>query len=153
MTLSPDQLARPHTPCGVHRTRVEWIDTDAAGIYHNSAVIRYVEAAEAELMRAHGLLDYFPRAPRVRYEVDFAAPLRFGQEVTTVVRIERIGTTSMSFAFEVWGEELPQRPRVRAASGRYVTVHVGSGHDGDAAARSAPWPAAWVEALTRHPHS
>ncbi|MGW0809973.1 acyl-CoA thioesterase [Nonomuraea sp. NPDC002799] len=142
-------MTRPHTARGVHHTRVEWVDTDAAGIYHNSTVIRYVEAAEAELMRACGLLDYFPRAPRVRYEVEFAAPLRFGQEVTTVVQIERIGTTSMSFVFEVWGEELAHRPRVRAAAGRYVTVHVDGGHDDDDAARSAPWPAAWVEALQR----
>ncbi|WP_188194763.1 acyl-CoA thioesterase [Nonomuraea sp. SYSU D8015] len=138
-----------HTPRGVHRTRVEWIDTDAAGIYHNTAVVRYIEAAESELMRAHGLHDYFLRAPRVRYEVDFEAPLRFGQEVTVVVELERIGTSSMSFAFEVWGEELPDRPRARAASGRYVTVHVGSGHDGDVPARSAPWPAAWVASLLR----
>ena len=29
------------------RTRVEWIDTDAAGIYHNGSVLRYVESAEA----------------------------------------------------------------------------------------------------------
>ncbi|WP_336207708.1 acyl-CoA thioesterase [Nonomuraea sp. LPB2021202275-12-8] len=137
------------TPRGIHRTRVEWIDTDAAGIYHNSAVVRYVEAAEAELMRARGLLEYFPRAPRVRYEVEFAAPLRFGQEVTAVVELDRIGTTSMSFVFDVWGEELPGRPRVRAAFGRYGTVHVGSGHDGEVAARSTPWPAAWVDALQR----
>ncbi|WP_447645311.1 hypothetical protein [Nocardioides zeae] len=42
---------------------MEWIDTDAAGIYHNSTVVRWVEAAEAALMRARGLSGYFPAAP------------------------------------------------------------------------------------------
>lgn len=50
-------------PVGVHRTRVEWVDTDAAGIYHNTAVVRFVESAEAALMRERGLHDYFPKAP------------------------------------------------------------------------------------------
>ena len=58
---------------GTHRSRVEWMDTDAAGIYHNSTVIRFVEAAEATLMRERGLDNYFPVAPRVRFEVTFSA--------------------------------------------------------------------------------
>jgi acyl-CoA thioester hydrolase len=65
---------RPENPLGVHRTRIEWIDTDAAGIYHNSTVVRFVEAAEASLMDGLGLHGCFPVAPRVRYEVDFDAP-------------------------------------------------------------------------------
>lgn len=58
-------------PRAVLHSRVEWIDTDAAGIYHNSTVTRFVEAAEAALMRERGLHGYFPVAPRVRFEVDF----------------------------------------------------------------------------------
>ncbi|MFM9587873.1 acyl-CoA thioesterase [Streptomyces scabiei] len=133
-------------PVGVHRTRIEWIDTDAAGIYHNSTVVRFVEAAEASLMHGLGLHGYFPVAPRVRYEVDFEAQLFFGQDVCAVVEPVRIGTTSMTFAFEVWGEEFRGRPRGRAAHGRYVTVHIGGDHQGGAA--SAPWPKEWVAALT-----
>ncbi|MFJ1670187.1 acyl-CoA thioesterase [Streptomyces bottropensis] len=134
-------------PVGVHRTRIEWIDTDAAGIYHNSTVVRFVEAAEASLMRELGLHGYFPVAPRVRYEVDFDAPLFFGQDVCAVVEPVRVGTSSMTFAFEVWGEEFRGRPRGRAAHGRYVTVHIGGDHREGAA--SAPWPEEWVAALTR----
>jgi acyl-CoA thioester hydrolase len=134
---------------GIHRCRVEWIDTDAAGIHHNTAITRYVEAAEGELMRSRGLRDYVPRAPRVRYEVDFEAPLRAGQEVTAVIDLLRIGTSSMTFVFEVWGENFGGRPRRRAAAGRLITVHVPGGHAGDAPARSSPWPADWVTALQR----
>ena len=129
---------------------MEWIDTDAAGIYHNSTVTRFVEAAEATLMRERGLDAYFPVAPRVRFEVDFEAPLVFGQEVTTVVELVRLGTASMRFEFEVWGEEHDGRARMRAARGAYVTVHIGETQAGGGhrdGASSVPWPAEWVTAL------
>lgn len=123
---------------------MEWIDTDASGIYHNSSVVRFVEAAEADLARGHGLDGYFPVAPRVHYEVDFEMPLRFGQPVTASVEVERLGASSLTLAFEVWGQGSGDRAAVRAARGRYVTVHV-DGQDGQA--RSLPWPAAWAAAL------
>lgn len=126
----------------VHRGRVEWMDTDAAGHHHNTAVVRFVEAAEATLMRENGVDGYFGSAPRVRFEVDYVSPLWFGQEVTTTVLVERVGRSSMSFQFEVWGEEFEQLPRRLSASGRYVTVHVPRG-----TRESAPWPTEWVATL------
>jgi acyl-CoA thioester hydrolase len=128
------------------RSRIEWVDTDAAGIYHNSTVTRLVESAEAALVRERGLDGYFPVAPRVRFEADFEAPLYFGQEVTTTVAVAALGTSSMTFEFEVWGEPFDGTPRVRAARGRYVTVHLERGGPGPA--RSTPWPAEWVQRLT-----
>ncbi|MFE2407749.1 acyl-CoA thioesterase [Kitasatospora sp. NPDC059408] len=112
------------------------MDTDAAGHHHNTAIVRYVEAAEAELMRTRGITGYFGAAPRVRYEADFSAPLWFGQEVTTELTVERIGTTSITLRFEIRAED----GRL-AASGRYVAVHVPRGER-----TSTPWPTAWVEA-------
>jgi acyl-CoA thioester hydrolase len=128
---------------GRHTGRVEWMDTDAAGHHHNTAVNRFVESAEAALMRERGLSGYFGSAPRVRFEADYEARLWFGQEVTTTVVLERIGTSSMTFTYEVWGEAFDGRPRSRAALGSYVTVHVPAG-----AEQSQPWPRDWVEALT-----
>ena len=127
----------------VVRRRVEWSDTDAAGIHHHTAIARFAEAAEAEHMRARGLDAYFPVAPRVRFEVDYQAPLLFGQEVTVVLAVERVGEASMTFVFEVWGEAFGERERVRSAVGRYVTVHVPGLHGGEA--RSAPWPEGWAQ--------
>lgn len=126
----------------VHRSRVEWMDTDASGHYHNTAIVRFVEAAEAALIRQRGITGYFGTAPRVRYEVDFSSPLWFEQEVTTTLVLEHIGSASMTFRFEVWGEETDQLPRLLAASGRYVTVHV-PGHE----RTSAPWPTEWLAAF------
>ncbi|AGP51785.1 hypothetical protein M271_00740 [Streptomyces rapamycinicus NRRL 5491] len=122
---------------------MEWPDTDASGHYHNTAVVRFVEAAEAALIRGGGLVGYFGAAPRVRYEVDFAAPLWFGQEVTTSIAVEKIGTSSMTFTFEVWGEATDSHPRQLAASGRYTVVHVPPRGE----RVSAPWPAEWITAL------
>jgi acyl-CoA thioester hydrolase len=128
------------------RSRIEWVDTDAAGIYHNSTVTRLVESTEAALVRERGLDGYFPVAPRVRFEADFEAPLYFGQEVTTTVRVTRLGSSSMTFEFEVWGEPFEGSGRARAAKGRYVTVHLD--RSGPGPARSTPWPAEWVGLLT-----
>jgi acyl-CoA thioester hydrolase len=135
-------------PQATHRRRIEWVDTDASGIYHNTAVVRLAEAAEAELMRQRGLDDYFPEAPRVHYEVDFESPLRFGQDATATVVLERLGSRSMGFRFEVWKEADVHGPRVRAAHGSYVTVHVRQDGSGDGRGHSEPWPEAWVRALT-----
>lgn len=120
------------------------MDTDAAGHHHNTAITRWVESAEAELMRERAVAGYFGVAPRVRHEVDYEARLWFGQEVTATVAVERIGTSSMTFAYEVWGEPFEGRPRTRAAHGRYVTVHVPTGADS-----AQPWPTSWRAALSK----
>ena len=122
---------------------VEWVDTDAAGHHHNSFVLRSVEAAEARLFRRLGVLEeYFGAAPRVRQEIDYRSTLYFGQDATTVLEIESVGRSSMTFRFEVWGEAHDGGPSGRverrlAASGRCVTVYVPKGSEA-----SAPWPEA-----------
>jgi acyl-CoA thioester hydrolase len=116
--------------------RVEWSDTDPSGHHHNTLIIRLAEAAERELMDAAGLTDsHFSGAPRVRHEIDYTAPLRFGQEVTATITVERLGRASVTYSFEVWGEEFRGRPRARAAYGTIVAAHVAAG-----AHRASPWP-------------
>lgn len=130
-----------------YTARVEWIDTDAAGIHHHTSVVRYAEAAEAQLVRELGLNDYFPSVPRVHWEIDYESPLQFGQQVTVVMEVARLGASSMTLGFEIWGESFKGRPRIRAARGHYVVVHVsGSYETGDA--HSDPWPPEWVPALS-----
>ncbi|MGO2053063.1 thioesterase [Glutamicibacter sp. BW80] len=121
---------------------IEWVDTDAAGHQHNSAIMRFVEAAEAKLFRDAGADSYFAMAPRVRQEIDFSAKLFFGQKVTTAVRVERIGTSSMTFGFKVWGHPHQGRGLVLAAEGKFVTVCVPQGGE-----VSAPWPKEILAAL------
>ncbi len=136
--VQAEAMDGPPVASAVYSTRVDWMDTDAAGHHHNTSIIRFVEAAEATFMRERGLLEYFGTAPRVRFEVDFTSALWFDQEVTTTLVLERIGDSSLAFRFEVWGEQDERNPRRLAARGRYVTVHVPRG-----TRRSAPWPEEW----------
>jgi acyl-CoA thioester hydrolase len=122
--------------------RIEWVDTDAAGHQHNSAIQRFAEACEAQLFRDLNIPDYFGQAPRVRQEVNFRAKLYFGQVVTTTVTLERLGEKSMTFSFEVWGEAFDGKPRRLAADGTFVTVCVPYGSE-----MSEPWPASISAAL------
>jgi acyl-CoA thioester hydrolase len=138
VTLDPGSFART-----TYATRVEWMDTDAAGYQHNTAVTRYVEGAEAQLMRELGIDGYFGWVPRVHYEVDFEERLWFQQDVTVTIAVEKVGTSSLTLGFEVWAEEFKGKPRRRAATGRYVVVYLPDG-----ATRGKPWPQAWVAALT-----
>lgn len=128
------------TRASVTRT-VDWIDTDAAGHYHHAAVIRWVEAAESALHEDLGLLDLFGTAPRVRYEVDYLDRLWFREQVDTTLWVEKVGTTSLTYAFEVVG------PRGPASRGRMVCVNVGpTGVPGSSGA-AGPWPAEVRERL------
>ncbi|MEV6978118.1 thioesterase family protein [Kitasatospora sp. NPDC093806] len=109
--------------------RVEWSDTDAAGHYHFSAVQRWAEAAEATLLRRLGLAGLFGRIPRVHFEADYRERLWFGDTVRTELRVERVGGSSLHYAFEVHG------PHGLAASGRMSVVHAAPHAKG-----SEPWP-------------
>ncbi|MFB7471381.1 acyl-CoA thioesterase [Kitasatospora sp. NPDC058032] len=109
--------------------RVEWSDTDAAGHYHFSAVQRWAEAAEATLLRRLGLDGLFGRIPRVHFEADYRERLWFGDVVRTELRVERVGGSSLHYAFEVHG------PHGLAASGRMSVVHAAPHAKG-----AEPWP-------------
>ncbi|WP_436771583.1 acyl-CoA thioesterase [Yinghuangia sp. YIM S09857] len=116
--------------------RVEWSDTDAAGHYHFSAVQRWAEAAEAVLLRRLGLDHLFGSTPRVHYEADFHRRLWFGETVTVELRVTKVGTTSLHYAFEVRGSEGV------AATGAVAVVHSAVVPRGTAAEgpASRPWP-------------
>lgn len=122
---------------------VEWVDTDAAGHQHNSAIMRWMEAAEAQLMRELGLADYFPLSPRVQHVVNFRERLWFGQRITATVWIQRVGNASLVLGFEITGHPCDRSAGGAAADGTVTTVHVPLGAD-----RSAPWPEAMRAALT-----
>lgn len=97
--------------------RVEWIDTDAAGIWHYSTAIRFAESAESQLHRELGT-DVLTAGglPRVHVEFDFFAPLRFDELATITVRVDDVGTSSLTLAVEIDGEhDLAARGRVVAA--------------------------------------
>ena len=109
--------------------RVEWVDTDAAGHHHHSAVLRWVEAAETELLRSLGLDALFGRIPRVHYDVDYRSRLWFGQWVDVTIAVGHVGRTSLRYDFEVASDG------VVAASGHLVIAYAEPDSPG-----SVPWP-------------
>lgn len=100
----------------VHRP-LEWMDTDAAGIWHYSTVIRFTEHAELLLHDRLGVADEtFGRTPRAHVEFDFLRPVRFGDTVATTLTVARVGRTSISYEVVLDG------PEGRFATGQVVTV-------------------------------
>jgi len=91
--------------------RVEWRDTDAAGIMHFSTFFTFMEEAEHELLRSLGLsvsMDYDDAHisfPRVAAKCDFSQPLKFEDLFAIKVSVERLGTKSVTYAFQFVREE------------------------------------------------
>ncbi|ADB16403.1 thioesterase superfamily protein [Pirellula staleyi DSM 6068] len=92
------------TPLRVER-RVEFCDTDAAGIMHFSAYFRFMEQAEHELLRACGL-SVMSRDeegkiswPRVAAKCNYSAAAKFEDTLSIDVSIIRIGEKSLTYRF------------------------------------------------------
>jgi acyl-CoA thioesterase FadM len=88
------------------RRRIEWMDTDAAGIYHWTTVFRLAEAAEAELHTRLGIADLtFGATPRLSVAAEFKRSLRFNDEVDVELTVEHVGRTSIRYGIVVIGPE------------------------------------------------
>jgi 4-hydroxybenzoyl-CoA thioesterase/acyl-CoA thioester hydrolase len=91
-----------------HRTtrRVEFRDTDAAGIAHFSAFFFYMESVEHEFLRTLGLSvltddDSGPVSwPRVSASCDYQSAARFEDVLEISLRIARLGTKSVTYEFD-----------------------------------------------------
>lgn len=134
MTLNEARLPREKFSVSTVHT-VEWVDTDASGHQHNSVIIRWAEAAEAQLMRELELPDYFPNAPRVQHIVNFTGMLWFGQQARTDLWIDRLGRTSLQFGFEVTSFDHGSAAGGVVAHGFVSTVYVPQG-----STTAQPWP-------------
>lgn len=95
----------PHT---IRTTRrVEFRDTDAAGIVHFSVFFTYMEEAEHQFWRQLGLSvkhkfdDGVLTWPRVSAQCDYVSPIRFEDVIDIDVSVERIGNKSVVFGFEL----------------------------------------------------
>jgi acyl-CoA thioester hydrolase len=85
--------------------RVDFADTDMAGIIHFSNYFRYMEFAEVAFLRERGLSVTMTHGtetisfPRVSAACDFLHPVRFEDLVEIEVRVERVGRKSVTYAF------------------------------------------------------
>jgi len=112
------------------RRRIEWMDTDAAGIYHWTTAFRLAEAAEAALHSALGFADRtFGATPRVRVEAEFKRVLRFNDVVDVTLAVAAVGRTSVRYALTIAHEGAP------AVEGEIVSCFIDR-----ATGRAIPWP-------------
>jgi len=87
--------------------RVEFRDTDAAGIAHFSVFFNYMEEAEHEFLRRRGLSVFLHDEagviswPRVAVKCDYVSAVRFEDEVTIGVKLTRIGSKSVTYSFDM----------------------------------------------------
>lgn len=86
--------------------RVEFGDTDMAGIMHFANFFRFMEVAETDFLQARGLSVTFEHHgervgfPRVSAACDYSQPAKFGDVLTIVVNIEKIGRKSVSYRYD-----------------------------------------------------
>ena len=109
--------------------RVEFGDTDMAGIVHFSNFFRYMESAETAFLRARGLSVAWRDGgvrygfPRVSVACDYARPARFEDVLTVEVHLEKVGRTSVAYRFEF------SRDGAAVATGRATAVYCREGPD------------------------
>ena len=122
-------------PGGVGRftttRRVEFADTDAAGIAHFAAFFPWMESAEHAFLRHLGIAVLPPRSvsprltwPRVRATCDYRDPVRFGDELTLGVGVEHLGRSSVTYRIDVTNDGRS------VATGRLVAVCCELNEDG-----------------------
>ena len=100
--------------------RVEFRDTDAAGIAHFSVFFVWMEQAEHAALRHLGMSVMDPEEefswPRVSAHCDYKAPVFFEEELQIHLRIAKLGSKSVTYAFDFrCGER-------HVAEGRLTTV-------------------------------
>jgi acyl-CoA thioester hydrolase len=84
------------------RRRVQFYETDVAGIVHFSWFFRYMEEAEHALWREAGLSIHPTQSdigwPRVSASCDFHRPLRFEQEFDVDIRVTDVTKRTISYS-------------------------------------------------------
>lgn len=88
--------------------RVQFSETDQAGIVHFSNFFKWMEEVEHAYFRSIGLSvsmqhdDIHVGWPRVSVSCDFFGPVRFEDEVELRLRVTRVGEKSFSYEVEFW---------------------------------------------------
>ena len=100
----------------VVRVPVQWGDMDALGHVNNAVYFTWFESARIALFERVGLA--ITGTPEVgpilaHTRCDFLAPVRYPAEVVAGTRIERLGNTSFTMAYEVTLAGEPERPVAR----------------------------------------
>ena len=133
--------------------RVEFSETDLAGIMHFSNFFRFMESAEHAFFRSLGFSVVGSRngqevcLPRVHAECDYAVPLRFEDEVLIWLLVEKKGRQSLTYQFRF--SRMRDSHAKEVARGRLIVACVKRQADG--AFKAVPLPEALADKIQQAP--
>lgn len=122
--------------------RVEFSDTDLAGIMHFSNFFRFMETAEHAFFRSIGHSVLLSKnglsvsLPRVHASCDYLAPVFFEDEVRIHLLVQKKGRRSLTYQFRFYRDQ--DQPVRELARGRVVVVAAERQEDGTMKAVSLP---------------
>jgi acyl-CoA thioester hydrolase len=109
--------------------RVQFADTDMAGIVHFSNFFRYMERVEHDFFRALGMSIWDGHNevtdgervgwPRVHASCDYKAPLRFEEEFTMELLVEEVRKKTIRYLIRFW-----KKDGTLSAEGRIIAACV-----------------------------
>lgn len=128
--------------------RIEFEETDAAGIAHFSRFYAFMEQAEHAFLRSLGLSVHMELKgrrlgwPRLAASCEFLEPVRFEEEVEVDLTVKRKGRKSMTYSVEFSRGGRP------VARGEITSVCCECGEDGSFEA--VPIPEVFASRIEEH---
>ena len=120
----------------IYKRRVEFAETDAAGMVHFSIFFRYMEEAEHAVWRRAGMDIYANHEerswPRIAAAFDFKAPLRFQDEFEVRTAIGAVSRSTIQWAHTL------VRGDVVIGNGTVTAVYVAKHRDGSMKSEAIP---------------
>lgn len=124
------------------RRRVEFNETDAAGIVYFANFFRYCEATEAAFLRFHGSSLHRNEGscawPRVEVRCRYLRPAHFEDELEIHLLVAGKSEKSIDYLFNIYVD--PDGDRILAAQASFVVV-CASKEEGSKRHRARPLPA------------
>ena len=107
--------------------RIEFSETDMAGLVHFSNFFKYMETAERDFFEAAGvdLIRTQPGElvgwPRARAECKFSAPLRFGDTIDIHLAVKSVKDRAIDYQFRIFRRN-KDGSRTQAGKGHMTTI-------------------------------
>jgi YbgC/YbaW family acyl-CoA thioester hydrolase len=107
--------------------RIEFSETDMAGLVHFSNFFKYMETAERDFFEAAGvdLIRTKPGElvgwPRARAECKFSAPVRFGDTIDIHLAVKAVKDRSLAYQFRIFRRN-EDGSRTQCGKGHMTTV-------------------------------
>jgi acyl-CoA thioester hydrolase len=140
----------------IQQRRVEFAETDMAGIVHFANFFRWMESTEHAFLRSLGHSVHTHAGdrptgwPRIKVSCDYAKPLRFEESVEIVLSVTEVRTRSVRYSFTIRrsadgevaarGETVAVHAVLDTAEGRLQAAPIPEGLRTELLARLVPAP-------------